>query len=114
LFDDWQTTLILHTLATLFVAVPAAVCHSVLRRHHGHTEPAHFSLRQLCMGTGILALAFGLLAWYGVPAVVSYAVVLMFCGWPTMLILAGIISRGRLAHPSTGSDETDETSADPG
>ena len=105
LFDGWQATLLCHTLVALLVAIPAAVRHTVIRRERSLAEPVTFSLRQLLTGAGILALVFGLLAWYGAPRVVFFVVILLYSGWPATLILAGTISRQRVsADGGTGID----------
>ena len=44
---------------------------------------------------GILALIFGSLASHKAPPLVFFVAVILYCGWPVTLILAGAIARSR-------------------
>ena len=110
LFDGWQVILVGHTLVSLLVAVPAAAHHTLRRRQRGLSEPVSFDLRQLLGAAAMLALVFGLLAWYKAPPVVFVAAILLYSGCPATLILAGIIARREESgHEDAGNPGINES-----
>ena len=98
---DWQSTLIVHSLLAILLATAAAVIQIVKRRVRGESEHVTYSLRQLLTATGFLALILGLLAWCAAPPTVLGAVTLSFSGWPTAIVLAGLITRRIMARRET-------------
>jgi hypothetical protein len=88
---QWPTILLYHTLAALLVAIPGAVMHTVSRHRRGLVEPVVFSLRQVLVGTGIVALVFGLLKSCSAPSQLYVAALLANFGWAVTLILAAML-----------------------
>ncbi len=104
---NWQLTLIFHVLVAVCLATVAAATQTVTRRVSGESEHVTYGLRQLLTVTCFLALILGLLAWHAAPPAVLGAVVLSFSGWPTAIVLSGLVSRRIMARRAIRASKVD-------
>ena len=103
-YDNWQQTLVGHTLIATLLGLLFAAVHSAALSIRGRPETATFSLRSLFIVTAVFALICGWLRWLGAPPGVFIAALLPLGGYFSTKILAGVISRRMNAANREGPD----------